>query len=90
MRNLSDQYIHDNKGKATGVFIPIADWKNLKKKYNDLESDQNGFQLLNWHKKLIDERLKDLKENADDNVDFDEMINRVEKLVPLENLLIFP
>lgn len=25
------QYITDNKGKKTGVFIPIDDWKILKK-----------------------------------------------------------
>ena len=27
------QVIHDNKGKTTGVYIPIAQWKELKKQY---------------------------------------------------------
>lgn len=31
------QYISDNKGKTTGVFIPIAEWKELKNKYTDIE-----------------------------------------------------
>jgi len=31
------QIIQDTKGKATGVFIPINDWKELKKKHKGLE-----------------------------------------------------
>ncbi len=31
------QLIQNSKGKATGVFIPINEWKELKKKYKDLE-----------------------------------------------------
>lgn len=31
------QIIQDSKGKATGVFIPIKDWNELKKQYKDLE-----------------------------------------------------
>jgi len=31
------QIIQDSKGKATGVFIPIKEWKTLKKQYHDLE-----------------------------------------------------
>ncbi len=75
---MTPQYIHDNKGKPTGVFIPIADWKNLKKKYIDLETEETDIQLHVWHKKILDERLDDLKINPLDNVDFDEMINRIE------------
>ena len=28
------QYLHDNKGKPTGVYIPIRDWDKLKKNYH--------------------------------------------------------
>ena len=31
------QVIQDSKGKATGVYIPIKEWKELKKQYKDLE-----------------------------------------------------
>lgn len=30
------QVIHDSKGNPTGVFIPMQDWKQLKKRYTDL------------------------------------------------------
>ena len=30
------QVIHDTKGNPTGVFIPMQDWKQLKKRYADL------------------------------------------------------
>ena len=30
------QVIEDAKGKATGIFIPISEWKELKKQYKDL------------------------------------------------------
>ena len=30
------QVIEDAKGKATGVFIPISEWKELKKQHKEL------------------------------------------------------
>ncbi len=39
------QVIQDSNGKATGVFIPISDWKELKKKHKDLkvlEEEETG------------------------------------------------
>jgi hypothetical protein len=35
---MSVQVIHDGKGRATGVYIPINEWEALKKRYEDLES----------------------------------------------------
>ena len=35
---MSLQVIHDSKGKATGVFIPMKEWNELKKQYGDLRS----------------------------------------------------
>jgi len=32
------QFIQDSKGKPTGVYIPINEWKELKKQYKDLEA----------------------------------------------------
>jgi hypothetical protein len=34
------QYISDNKGKTTGVFIPIQEWEELKAKYKGLEDEE--------------------------------------------------
>lgn len=37
------QIIQDTKGKATGVFIPINEWEELKKKYKGLEYLENEY-----------------------------------------------
>ena len=34
------QYISDNSGKTTGVFIPIQEWEGLKEKYKGLEEEE--------------------------------------------------
>lgn len=75
------QYINDSKGKPTGVFIPITDWKNMTKKYSELQlaEKESSFELLDWHKEIIDQRLADVKENPNANVDFDKMISSIEK-----------
>ncbi len=36
------QVIHDSKGNPTGVFIPMPDWNQLKKRYADLEQYETG------------------------------------------------
>jgi Putative addiction module component len=73
------QYIHDSKGKPTGVFIPIADWKNLKKKYVEIEDETPEIQLHDWHKKLIDERLAEHEKNPNNTISFKELINSVKE-----------
>ncbi len=44
------QIIHDNKGKATGVYIPIDEWNRLKKNNKNLgkleDADLTKEQLL--------------------------------------------
>ena len=75
------QFIHDNKGNTTGVFIPIEDWQTLKGKYTDLqkEESQNSTELASWQKEIIDQRLNDYYNNPDDVVDFDNTINEIRK-----------
>ena len=34
------QMIQDDRGKAIGVFIPIKDWKQLKRQYINLEYEE--------------------------------------------------
>jgi hypothetical protein len=68
---MSLQYISDNKGKTTGVFIPIQDWINLKKKYIDIETEQLLVDVPEWHKAIIDERLAAYKANPNDVIDFE-------------------
>lgn len=53
------QVIQDEKGKTTGVYIPINQWKELKKQFKDLEvlEDEayNKEQLLKELKQAVSE-----------------------------------
>ena len=49
------QLIQNSQGKAIGVFIPINEWKELKKKYKDLEE----LETLENSKEQILEELRD-------------------------------
>lgn len=77
------QFIHDNRGNTTGVFIPIEDWQTLKGKYTDLQNEetQNGTELTSWQKDILDERLDDYYKNPDDVVDFDTTIANIRKKI---------
>ena len=77
------QYIHDNRGNTTGVFIPIEDWQSLKEKYSDLQVEevQNNVHLSSWQKEIIDQRLEDYYNNPNDVVDFDIAIANIRKQI---------
>ena len=68
------QFIHDNRGNTTGVFIPIEEWQHLKTKYADLQNEeaQNSIELPKWQKDILDIRLADL--------------NNPDKLEPIDEL----
>ena len=53
----------------------------MTKKYSELQlaEKESSFELLDWHKEIIDQRLADVKENPNANVDFDKMISSIEK-----------
>ena len=75
------QFIHDNKGNTTGVFIPIEEWQTLKTKYSDLQMEeaQNVVELASWQKKIIDERLSDYYKNPNEVDDFDKTIDDIDR-----------
>lgn len=77
------QFIHDNRGNTTGVFIPIDEWQDLKTKYTDLQTEeaQNNTELTSWQKEIIDQRLDDYYQNPDDVVDFDTTIANIRKKI---------
>lgn len=52
---MSLQIIQDGKGKATGVFIPINQWKRLKKQYKDLE-------MLEYQEPTREQLLQEMRE----------------------------
>lgn len=49
------QIIQDGKGKATGVYIPINEWRELKKQYRDLE-------MLEYEEPTKEQILQELKD----------------------------
>jgi hypothetical protein len=74
------QFIHDNRGNTTGVFIPIEEWQYLKTKYTELQKEEveNVLELSPWQKQIIDERLNDYYQNSKDLADFDKTIDDIE------------
>lgn len=71
------QYISDNSGKTTGVFIPITDWNDLKKKFAGIEQQQ--INLPDWQIKQVRNRMEQHKLNPDNALDFDSTIEQIEK-----------
>jgi hypothetical protein len=63
------QYIKDDKGETTGVFIPIKEWNNLKSKYSLIEQDE--FEIPESHRNIVRERIKNSK--PDDYLSWDKL-----------------
>ena len=79
------QFIHDNRGNTTGVFIPIEEWQSLKTKYTDLQKEEaeNVVELAQWQKQIIDERLSDYYNNPDEVAQLDDTIKKLKKVYGL-------
>jgi hypothetical protein len=71
------QYISDKSGNKTAVIIPISDWNLLTKQYK-IKENINSNEIPEWHKKIIDERLKNYLENPMDIIDFEEFCKEIE------------
>lgn len=72
------QFIHDKKGKTTGVFIPIEEWNALKSKYSDIE-DEVVCSVPEWQKDIVIQRLNDFKQNKVQALDFETAMDDIEK-----------
>jgi hypothetical protein len=73
------QFIHDNKGNTTGVFIPIEEWQILKLKYTELQKEEASAKLTNWQKNIIEDRLEDYNKSTSQVEDFDAMLKEIAK-----------
>ena len=71
------QYISDSVGNTTGVFIPIDEWNELKRKYEDIDSVISE-EVPDWHKNIVMERLVVYRKN-NEAIDWDDAINDIEK-----------
>ena len=74
---MSLQYISDNNGKTTGVFIPIEEWNKLKNKFKGLEDEE--MVIPSWQLEELDKRIKEYEINPDQTLDFNEAMNDIEK-----------
>ena len=73
------QYITDDKGKTTGVYIPIQEWDSIKSKYQNIE--QESFEVPEWHKEIVRQRMVDYKNNPEQAVDFDTAMDEIEEVL---------
>ena len=73
------QFIHDNKGNTTGVFIPIEEWQILKLKYTELQKEEATADLADCQKNMLEERIEDYNKNVDKVEDFDAMLKEIAK-----------
>jgi hypothetical protein len=70
------QYITDNKGIETGVFIPIQDWIFFVKKYSKI-IDEINFSVPEWHKEIVRKRLQKIKNEPNRLLDWDDVENKI-------------
>lgn len=63
------QYISDNNGETTGVYIPIQEWNELKSKFKGIEQEEVS--VPDWHINIVRERYKDYLKNPEQGLDFD-------------------
>ncbi len=75
------QFIHDNKGNTTGVFIPIEEWQSLKTKYSELQIEEveNVTELSQWQRQILDQRLNEYYAHPEDLLDFNKTLDDLDK-----------
>jgi hypothetical protein len=74
---MSVQYISDDQGNTTGVFIPIQDWNKLKSKFNGLEEEE--FELPMWQKNELNDRMAEYERNPSNTTSFQDAMDDLEK-----------
>jgi hypothetical protein len=70
---MSLQFITDDKGFTTGVFIPINDWDTLKSKFEGIEEEV--IEIPEWQKEIVSERVKNT--NPDEYLSWEEVSQKL-------------
>ena len=70
------QFISDSTGKTTGVYIPIEEWNELKNKFKEIELEE--FDVPEWHKNIVRQRLNDYKKHPEQVIDFDTAMDDID------------
>ena len=71
------QYISDGSGKTAGVFIPITEWEELKRRYEGLA--EVAGEVPPWQREEVEARLARHAERPGEARDFDSAMDELEK-----------
>lgn len=75
-RFMDIQFVTDNSGKSTGVFIPIEQWNKLKSKFRDLEKEE--LDIPEWQQLELDERLDQYTTDSDQVIDAKNVLDDID------------
>jgi len=73
---MSLQYISDSTGQTTGIFIPIDEWNEMKKKFRGIEKEE--IMIPSWQIDAVRERIIDYKKNPAQALDSDNALDDIE------------
>ncbi len=71
------QYISDNNGETTGVYIPIQEWNELKSKFKGI--DQEEINVPDWHINIVRDRYEKYSKDHEQALDFDEAMKDIDR-----------
>lgn len=72
---MSVQFLSDQSGKTTGVFIPIEQWNKLKDKFSEIEDME--LDIPDWQKEKLEKRLNDYISNPKQVLDSDSTLEEI-------------
>lgn len=71
------QYIKNEDGENTGVFIPINEWKSILELLKTVST--KDFQPQDWHEDIVNERLELYQSGKLKTLDLDDTLDELEK-----------
>jgi len=70
------QYVSDSSGQTTGVFIPISEWNELRKKLEGI--DLGDIDIPQWHIDTVTQRLAAYAQTPQTGLDFDAAMDEID------------
>ena len=68
------QYISDRLGHTTAVQIPIEDWERMKKKYKELQDEENNnLEVPEWQMKQVRTEVENIDNGTTQLLDWEEV-----------------
>lgn len=74
---MKTQKIQDDKGRITGVFIPIKEWNKIKARYPEIDLFDED--IPQWEKDLIDQRLERIANNPDSLIPIEQLFEELKR-----------